>query len=73
MLKLQKKISFFLEKHNLKLPNFNNKIKNSKKLKGYKNLFSIRLKDKFRIIYKLDGNQLNIITINNRDSVYDKF
>ncbi|MDE5599494.1 MAG: hypothetical protein K2I49_01005 [Ureaplasma sp.] len=67
---LDKKDLNFLSKRKLNLPNEDKLIKKSKRLKGNK-LFSYRLNDKYRIIWKwLDYKIIQIVLIGNRNNIY---
>ena len=70
---LDKKDLNFLIKRNLNIPNEDKLIKKSKRLKGNK-LFSYRLNDKYRIIWKwyICNKIIQIIFIGNRNNIYKK-
>lgn len=68
-----KKVNKFVEKHNLNLPKIEKLVSNSKKLNSKDNLWSFRIKDKYRIIWKFEDNKekIKIINIGNRSNIYN--
>lgn len=66
-----KKWSRFLKNKNLSLPSIEILQKNRKILKGYKGVFIYRLRDKYRVFYKKDKNNIEVCKIGNRDKIYN--
>lgn len=60
----------FLKSHDLMVPVSDKIMQKCKKLKGDNNLYSFRLKNKYRIIFQLIDSNIEIVKISNRDKVY---